>query len=125
MKILLTGMLVLTFVSAHSQNKTVMKQVKCVEIVTFRPQENVSNDELMQAMKATNEVVQNFEGFIHRSTSIDEDGNFLDVVYWKSKELALKAASKIQEIPEVMKNFALIDHNSIKMKHFEVFSVQY
>ena len=124
MKILLTGILVLSFINGQSQKNLSMKQVKCVEMVVFRPQKNVTKDELMQAMVATNEVVKNFDGFIHRSTSINEDGAFLDVVYWESKEQALDAASKVQQIPEVMKNFALIDPNSIKMQHFEVFSVQ-
>ena len=124
MKLLLTGFLVLTSLYGHAQKNLSMKQVKCVEMVLFRPQENVNNDELMEAMMATNEIVKNFDGFIQRSTSINENGEFLDVVYWESKEQALQAAAKVQEMPEVMKNFALIDPNSIKMEHFEVFAVQ-
>ena len=124
MKLLLTGFLVLASLYGHAQKNLSMKQVKCVEMVLFRPQENVNNDELMEAMMATNEIVKNFDGFIQRSTSINENGEFLDVVYWESKEQALQAAAKVQEMPEVMKNFALIDPNSIKMEHFEVFAVQ-
>lgn len=116
--------MVLTFGLGQAQKEISMKQVKCVEMVMFRPQEKVSNDELLKAMTATNKIVKNFDGFIHRSTSINDDGGFLDVVYWESKEEALEAAAKVQKIPEVMKNFALIDPNSIKMKHYEVFSVQ-
>jgi len=93
-------------------------------MVSFRPLENVSNETLMEAMKATNAIVKTFDGFISRTTSINEKGAFLDVVYWESKAKALEAAKKVQEVPEVMKNFALIDPQSINMQHFDIFAIQ-
>lgn len=124
MKKVITGALLLFCCYAQTQKEQSMNQTKCVEIVVFRPQEEVNNEVLMKAMKATNEIVKTFDGFISRTTSMNEQGEFLDVVFWESKEKALSAAQKVQEIPEVMKNFALIDPKSIKMQHYEVFAIQ-
>lgn len=121
---IVTGLVVLISIYGHTQNKQPMSSVNCVEMVTFRPQQDVSTDELMKAMRATNEIVKTFSGFISRTTSINEDGEFLDLVYWESREKALSAAQKVQELPEVRKNFALIDPSSIHMQHFRVFAVQ-
>jgi len=124
MKKVVTGALVLFSIYGQAQKKQPMPKVQCVEMVTFKPKEDVSVDELMNAMRATNKVVKTFSGFISRTTSINEAGDFLDVVYWESREKALAAAQKVQQIPEVMKNFALIDPKSIQMHHFKVFAIQ-
>ena len=95
-----------------------------MEVVTFKPKEGVSNEQLMEAMRSTNAIVKNFDGFLSRSIAIDQQGGFIDVVHWESLSQALRAAQQVQEIPEVMEHFALIDPKSIKMSHFEVFARQ-
>ncbi len=124
MKLVLTGVLAFCIVHGHAQQKQNMKKASCVEVVTFRPIESVSNASLKEAMEATNTIVQNMDGFIARTTSIDENGEFIDVVYWENKWKALKAAQNIMQIPEVAKNFALIDPKSIAVKHYEIFARQ-
>ncbi len=125
MKTVLTGILALSTFIGYAQKNSTMKRANCVEMVSFKPQKNVTDEQLMEAMRATNPIVKNFEGFISRTTSINEKGEFLDIVYWESKEQALQAAQKVQNIPEVMKNFALIDPNSITMEHFDIFESQH
>ena len=124
MKQVITGILACTLWMCHAQNKQTMMQATCVEVVTFRPLENVSTDNLKEAMVATNAIIKHLDGFISRTTSIDESGAFIDVVYWENKAKALQAAKTVMQIPEVAKNFALIDPKSIQMNHFEVFAMQ-
>ncbi|NQZ45331.1 MAG: hypothetical protein HRT65_13560 [Flavobacteriaceae bacterium] len=124
MKRIVTGMMVLYCLAAIAQKQEPMRIKNCVEMVVFRPNQGVSNDSLQQAMRATNAIVKEFDGFLSRTTSMNEAGEFLDVVYWESKAKALEAAEKVQHMPEVMQHFSLIDPKSISMKHFEVFAIQ-
>ena len=124
MKYSVIGALAFMTMFGYAQNKTTMKKATSVEMVIFKPKKNVSKEQLMQAMRATNEIIKDFDGFISRSTSLNEKGEFLDVVYWENKALALAAAQKVQEIPMVLNNFALIDPQSIKMEHFDIFAIQ-
>ena len=101
-----------------------MKQANCMEVVTFRVNPDNTNEELKQAMEAANQFVKEFDGFVNRNTSMSEDGEFVDVVLWESKEKALKAAEQLMQNPELAKNFALIDPKSIVMNHYTIFSAQ-
>mgnify|MGYP001819082821 FL=1 len=101
-----------------------MKQANCMEVVTFRVNPGNTNEELKKAMEATNQFVKEFDGFVNRNTSMSEDGEFVDVVLWESKEKALKAAEQLMQNPELAKNFALIDPKSIVMNHYTIFSAQ-
>ncbi len=107
-----------------AQNEQEMKQATCMEVVTFRVNPNNTNEQLKEAMEATNPFVKEFDGFVSRNTSINEKGEFVDVVLWESKQQALKAAEQLMQNPELAKNFALIDPKSIVMNHYTIFSAQ-
>ncbi|WP_343485945.1 hypothetical protein [Allomuricauda sp. d1] len=122
MKLCAIGFLAFLMWNSHAQDKESMKKATCIEVVTFSPIENVAPTALEEAMKSTYEIIKTFDGFVGRTTAMDEKGTFIDVVYWESKEKALKAAEQVMQLPEVAKNFTLIDPKSIVMKHYEIFA---
>ena len=97
-------------------------EAKTIEVVTFDLKEGVSKAEASRKLQALNEFVKDYEGFIKRSISCNEDGKWVDIVYWESRELAVKAASEVSHSPKAMEIFQVIDENSIQMNHYEVIS---
>lgn len=95
-----------------------------MEVVTFKTNPEYTNEQLQQAMETTNDIVKEFDGFVSRNISQNENGEFIDVVLWETKEQALNAAKQVPEIPELIKNFALIDPKSVVMKHYTIFAKQ-
>lgn len=95
-------------------------EAKTIEVVTFDVKAGVSKKEASRKLAGLNELVKNYEGFIKRDLSCNEDGKWVDIVYWTSKELALKAASEVASNEKAAEIFAIIDENSVKMNHYEI-----
>ena len=124
MKLVITGILACTLWIGHAQKMQTMNNATCVEVVTFRPMGNISQDSLKEAMASCNAIIKKLDGFISRTTSISETGEFTDVVLWETKAKALQAAEEAMKIPEIARNLALIDPKSIQMNHSEIFAIQ-
>ncbi|TAI49207.1 hypothetical protein [Flagellimonas allohymeniacidonis] len=124
MKQIIIGVALMLMSYGCTQNEQEMKQASCMEVVTFKVNPNNTNEQLKQAMEATNQFIKEFDGFVSRNTSMNEEGEFVDVVLWESKAKALKAAEQLMQNPELAKNFALIDPKSIVMNHYTIFSAQ-
>lgn len=118
------GMGLLIFGNSPPQNQEKMKTATCMEVVTFKTNPEYTNEQMQKAMETTNDIVKGFDGFVSRNISQNENGEFIDVVLWETKEQALKAAKQVPEIPGLVKNFALIDPKSVVMKHYTIFAKQ-
>ena len=121
MKQLLVSLAVLLSLGCQSQTNNEM-EATAMEVVTFSLKEGVSNKEASHKLQALNELVRHFEGFIRRNISFDKDGNWIDVVYWTSKELAVKAADEVAKNQKAAEIFAIIDETSVTMNHYQIIS---
>ena len=114
-------MALLVGLACQSQNTTNMEQtVKTVEIVKFKLKAGISAEEGKEKLLKLNQCVQAFDGFIERKLTKNEDGEWLDIVYWTSKEAALNAAEQVAKDPKALEAFAVIDESTIVMNHFDL-----
>jgi phosphopantetheinyl transferase (holo-ACP synthase) len=95
------------------------KQTGAIELVLFRTKEGYSKSESESALSSLTNCIQNFDGFIKRELASNEDGQWIDLVHWSSKEAAMNAASMIMKDPKALKAFEVIEQEQMQMFHFE------
>ncbi|NHF60708.1 hypothetical protein FK220_015235 [Flavobacteriaceae bacterium TP-CH-4] len=99
-----------------------MTNLVCIEVVRFKGNPAFSTVQVQEAMAKTNAYIKEFDGFIKRTISVNEEGEFLDIVYWESMQQAKNAAIELQQNPKIMEHFKVIDFSTVTMKHFNSFS---
>lgn len=105
----------------EKQNKMV-KKATIVELVLFKKNNEISQAEAENQMSELNEFISKQSGFISRKTSVSDDGEFLDIVFWTDLESATIASEKAMKNPKTLKTFEVIDEKSMTFKHFSIFN---
>ena len=100
----------------------IFASTEIVEWAPFTIKKGVSNEKLRRAAQSV-EVgfLAKQEGYIKRSLLKGTDGQWVDIVYWESKELANAASLKAYESPVCFEYFSLMQN----MDHSEVSNVQH
>ena len=88
-----------------------------IELVTFRTKEGVSNQEFEAAGANLESFLHEQTGFLYRSLSVDEDGLWHDIVYWKTMADAENAAENFKQNEAGMALMEMIDMNTARMRH--------
>lgn len=89
-----------------------------VEIVHFKIKARTNEQEFLQASADMIQELGKLSGFIDRELLKGEDGQWTDLVHWKSMEHALKATDDVMRLPLCLAYFGLIDDTSLQMMHF-------
>ncbi|MCJ8338493.1 MAG: hypothetical protein MJK10_08465 [Pseudomonadales bacterium] len=93
-----------------------------IELVTFKLAEGVKPEQLV----ATNDAMQAFltqqPGFIYRSLSQDEDGQWFDIVYWLDQTSAKTGGEAFMRSAACAALMPLIDGPSVVMRHMDALS---
>jgi hypothetical protein len=90
-----------------------------VEVVIWKTKSNFTEEEALYKAKSVNKFVENQKGFISRNLSKNEQGEWLDLVYWNSIEDA-QAAAKLAQSSEICQPFFdTINMDSMKFYHFK------
>ena len=113
----LVGWLVVGF--SHLLNQNPMeRKIGEIEVVIFNTKPGYTQEEARAALESLNDCVLKFEGFIERKLAINEKGQWIDIVYWQSREHALAAAEGIMTDPNALKAFEVIEEEKMQMLHF-------
>ena len=88
-----------------------------LEIVRLRLVEGTSDTDFLAAAKGTEPVVAKAPGFCNRRLTKGEDGFWTDVIEWTSMENAKGATDTVMPTPELAPFGALIDGESVEMRH--------
>ncbi len=91
---------------------------KAIEVVVFKAKAGVSDSQLQTAALAVTHILKEMPGFISREFGASEDGQYIDIVYWKDLPSAKAAAEKVMGIPKCGEFFSLIDQNQMQFMHF-------
>jgi len=93
-----------------------------IELVTFKLAQGVMPEQLI----ATNDAMQAFlsqqPGFIYRSLSKDEDGQWFDIVYWSDEASAKTGGEAFMRSAACASLMPLIEGPSVKMRHMDALS---
>lgn len=108
--------------NANDKQSKMENQATVIEMVLFKTNDGVSKERAKTAMVNLNEFLKTQSGFVTRKTSIAEDGQFLDLVYWTDLASAKSASEKAMQVPKNMESFSVIDQKQMTFKHFETFN---
>jgi len=88
-----------------------------IEAVSYKLNANVSDADFLKASKAFDAFVENCDGFIRRRLSKGEDGQWLDHLEWASMEQVRKADKAFRSNQGLAPFIAMIDMDTMKMRH--------
>lgn len=96
-----------------------MSNPMTVEIVLFKLKADVEEAVFLQAAEAVTPALRTMPGFIDRALLKDENGQWLDLMHWQSREAALKAAEIFPTLECAQPFGAMLDWSSVTMLHLE------
>lgn len=88
-----------------------------LEVVTFRLVAGPTHDQFLAAARATEAPLRRQPGFLARRLTLAEDGTWTDLVAWASLPQAQAAATAMMAEPAFQPFMAMIDRDSIQMRH--------
>ena len=110
----------LLLVANAAKTAKVDREATVLECVIFKLNDSASEEEALVKLSELTLIVQEFDGYVSRSLSINEAGEWMDLVYWTDLASAKSAAQKVMENPKALEAFAVIDESTIQMRHFEL-----
>ncbi|MEO0863492.1 MAG: hypothetical protein AAFY39_02685 [Pseudomonadota bacterium] len=90
------------------------------EIVTFRLNSGATHIQFLDAMQQMQPLVDRHGGMLGRTLSCDNEGVWTDHVLWESLDAAQALAAAFMTAPETEAARALIDPNTVQMRHAAV-----
>lgn len=92
-----------------------------MEIARFAVADGTQHAEVTTRAHAIDGWLGEQPGFLSRSlVGPDAEGKWTDLVRWRSKEDALRAASAMGDVPELAPFMQMIDPESVEMQHLPV-----
>jgi hypothetical protein len=92
-------------------------EAKALEAVFFKPRPEVKYDDILETSLALQQLVESKTGYRHRQLS-EADNQWLDLVWWESLELALKAAKEVESDASLAPQFSIFAGAEMTMLHF-------
>lgn len=96
-----------------------MNKATCLEVVLFNPKSGYGDDDVLKSVEITQPMIENLDGLISRKVLKDKDGRWMDLIYWRSREDAERAAEMVMQMPGFMNAMDIIDQSTMQMLHFD------
>ncbi len=91
-----------------------------IEMVSFKLNTDASEQAFLDSNQALEAWVVKQPGFQYRALSKQEDGTWVDLVFWESLEQAQQAGAAFMAAAELKAMLAFIDKDSVSMQHMPV-----
>ncbi len=91
-----------------------------VEVVLFKPKSGYSDLEVKEAAAKLEPILEKFEGYLGRKMAKADDGQWIDILYWRDLESAISASNQIVDNSIAQEVFQLIDEKTMSLEHFEI-----
>ena len=93
------------------------------DIIRYELAENVTESQLFEAAeKVKQEWMSKLDGFIKWEIHKNKNEEYVDIVYWESREAAKNAEARMGEIPNGQDWFACYKEGSIKSENLNLLS---
>ena len=96
-----------------------MSQQPILEVVLFRAKAGVSDDQVLQGSAQIQPWLAGAAGYLKREVSKGEDGQWVDLVHWRSLAEAQQAAEQLMAEPTAAAFMSMIEPESITMLHVQ------
>lgn len=93
-------------------------QSDVIEQVSFRARSPEADQRMAEAAWAAQPAIERLPGFVSRQFGRGEDGEWIDVIRWRSMADARHAAQHAGSDPALAAFFGLIDMQSTQMRHY-------
>ena len=94
-------------------------QPEIIEYVEFKALPNISDEQVFNALKATDAVLDSVKGY--RRRIVAKHANiFVEVVFWDSQEEATRGLEVFSNDERAAKLFELIDTDSVSIKYSNI-----
>jgi predicted enzyme related to lactoylglutathione lyase len=90
-----------------------------LEVVLFRAKAGVSDEEVLQGSAQIQPWLAGAAGYLKREVSKGEDGQWVDIVHWRSLAEAQQAAEQLMAEPTAAEFMRMLDPESITMLHVQ------
>ncbi|MEK3883013.1 hypothetical protein [Paenibacillus sp. PL2-23] len=88
----------------------------CVEVVSYRLKEGVSEEMFMEAVDLLAELLSGESALKKREVFREEDsGTWVEVAEWTSREAAKQCEARVMADPRMSEAMALIDESTLRM----------
>lgn len=96
-----------------------MSQQPTLEVVLFRAKMGVSDEQVLHGSAQIQHWLEGAAGYVKREVSKGDDGQWVDIVHWRSLVDAQQAAQQLMADPAAADLMSFIDPESITMLHVE------
>lgn len=101
--------------AAEVDDKCLGKPV--IELVTFSVNKGVTDAQIKLAAKNVTPSLKKLSGFKSRSFVHDQNGKWVDIVYWENIKSALSASESMMKNEMALSFFSLINQKDMNMMH--------
>ncbi len=98
-----------------------INKASTVEYLHFKLVEGADPDEFLRETLAVDPVLEEYDGFVARHLARNDDGSWVEVVYWATLEDAEAALPRFVEDPRTKAFLALVDSDSMSVKYSTLF----
>jgi GH15 family glucan-1,4-alpha-glucosidase len=88
-----------------------------VEVVLFKLKPTTDEAAFLKAADAIMPDLRSMPGYLRRELLKGDDGQWLDVVYWRSLAEAQQAAQDLMQRPAVQPLFGMLDETTVTILH--------
>lgn len=91
-----------------------------IEYVTFETIDGVDDADVSRVAVAVNQTLTDYDGFVGRFVSREEDGTWIEVVYWRDLAAAKASLDRFVKDPRNAEFLAMVDQESITLNYSEI-----
>jgi heme-degrading monooxygenase HmoA len=88
-----------------------------IELVSVKARPGVDEADMLRAADAVMAFLSKANGFIRRELFKAGEDQWVDLIYWNSREEAEAALAQSMDQPSVQAMMSLLDENSLNMLH--------
>ena len=98
-----------------------LSRATVIEYVTFKAVDGINQKELADVASAVNtNLFNNYRGFIERTISLQDDGTWVEVVFWENMASAKEGLDKFLLDPLNAQFLSMVNPNSVVLTYSEV-----
>jgi hypothetical protein len=90
-----------------------------VEIVLFKLNPGVDDAAFIRAAQATQPDLEHLPGYVRRELLKGADGQWIDMVHWRSLAEAQQAAAMAMQFPSFQPFVGMIDASTMQLRHLD------